>query len=153
MTRACAGLLLMLLPLVACREARDQVSPQVDTRLGVADAPDVGRYLTDANGRAVYTLAGDAKRESSCYEACRAAWLPVPGANPPAQSTEPAIQPELVGATARRDGITQLTYNGHALYFRQSSPSTGTPERVVRDQFGTWSLLFPHGEPMFTPGQ
>lgn len=150
--RTCAPVLCLLL-LTACRNADADRGAASGTRLAVAESPEIGRYLTDASGRALYALLSDGKGESGCYDACAVDWPPVPGADPPVESTEPAVQPELVATLARRDGVRQLTYAGHALYFRQGSAPSGAPDRVLTDRHGRWSLLFPHGEPMAAPVQ
>ena len=119
----------------------------ISTSLAVANSDEIGRYVSDANGRPVYSRTADEKNSSGCYDACAAAWTPVPGSDPAAPSNEPAIQPELLGSTLRRDGTRQLTYAGLPLYFPAEAGSE-TVARSLTDQWGTWSLVFPHGERM-----
>lgn len=116
------------------------------TELAVADSPEMGRYLTDASGRAVYARSGDAAH--ACDETCAEQWPPVPGAGSRPEPREPAIQQELIGVIERSDGTMQLTYAGLGLHYRGRSDPAKPPDRVVRDQWGSWSLLFPHGARM-----
>jgi predicted lipoprotein with Yx(FWY)xxD motif len=130
-----------------CRSEQSKVGEAPGTPLAVANSEVIGRYLSNSEGRPVYARAADEKNTSGCYDACAAAWTPVPGSEPAAPSAEPAIQPELLGSTLRRDGIRQLTYAGLPLYFAVNADRTRV-ERSLTDQWGTWSLVFPHGERM-----
>jgi predicted lipoprotein with Yx(FWY)xxD motif len=118
----------------------------VATELAVADSPEMGRYLTDASGRAVYALSAEAA--GTCDTACAQQWPPVPGGHSRPEPKEPAIQQELVGVVERSDGTMQLTYAGLALHYRGRPEPDKPPDRYVRDQWGSWSLLFPHGARM-----
>ena len=130
-----------------CGTGNSQTADRPGTPLAVANSDDIGRYVSDANGRPVYSRVADEKNLSGCYDACAAAWPPVPGSDPVTPSAEPAIQPELLGSTSRADGIRQLTYAGLPLYFSARAES-GMVARSLTDQWGTWSLVFPHGERM-----
>ena len=141
-----ALLLIGVLVAPACTEGRSATDGGV--RLGVANSEDIGRYVTDERGRAVYTLVSGGKDVNACDGACAETWAPLPGADRPAESTEAAIQHALVGATLRRDGRLQLTYSGYPLHYGRA---TAAPQPTVADQWGRWSLLFPHGEPMTPP--
>jgi predicted lipoprotein with Yx(FWY)xxD motif len=118
------------------------------TELAVANSPELGRYVTDGQGRALYVFSGDQRAESRCYDGCAVAWAPVPPMQS-RESAEPAIQSDLIGSASRREGTSQTTYGGRPLYAR--SATGGEPlQRSITDQFGSWSLVFPHGEP-FVP--
>ena len=117
-----------------------------DWRLAVGNSAELGRYLTDDNGRPVYVFSGDFQSSSTCNDECAKQWIPLSATPTPVESDEPAIQVELVGTIRREDGI-QMSYAGRPLYAR-SVPSGGTLERSISDRWGTWSLVFPHGEPM-----
>ena len=135
----------VLYPLVltSCTAAPDP-NPTA-TELAVGSSPELGRYLTDLSGRAVYALP--AELAEGCDDACAAQWPPVPGGKIPGEPKEPAIQQELIGVLERSSG-PQLSYGGQALHYRGRTEATDPPERSVKDEWGTWSLLFPHGERM-----
>jgi predicted lipoprotein with Yx(FWY)xxD motif len=143
--------LVLLTAIVAIAAAisgcRDGTPTSAPPRLAVRDSPALGRFITDETGRPLYVLSADSKTTSACYDACAAIWHPVPGTATAADIQEPAIQPELVGVFTRRDGVLQRTYAGRPLYFRDVT-THGEPETAITDRWGTWSLLFPHGEPM-----
>lgn len=133
---------------LACRSESADTTAAGGTVLAVGESPDIGRYLTDAEGRPLYVRPADGQSASTCYDECADSWRAVPGSTPPPQTAEPAIQFELIGALARTDGTLQVSYAGRPLYYAVD----GAPlRRSVTDQWGVWSLVFPHGEPMVTP--
>ena len=135
---------------VACGGActRPASTPQAGVRLAVADSPELGRYLTDAARRPVYVRVASGPDAAKCDDECAAVWPPVASPQPPAQSDEPAVQQELVATTIAHDGSVQLTYAKRPLHYRARPDVPAGPERSVTDQWGRWSLVFPHGEPM-----
>ena len=145
-----ANALLLAVALISCKGPGGDPPPATGTPLGVRDSPELGRYLTDAAGRPVYVSHADRGPASMCNDACAAEWPAVPGAGKPVESAEPAIQQNLVGSTRRSDGGVQLTYAGHPLYYKRERPAEQLAPSLT-DQWGTWSLVFPHGEPMVLP--
>lgn len=74
-----------------------------------------GQVLFDRGGQAIYLFDKETSDESECYGDCAAEWPPVLTEGEP-QAGE-GIDAELLGTTERDDGTTQVTYNGHPLYF------------------------------------
>src|SRR5215216_745333 len=74
-----------------------------------------GKVLFDGRGQAIYTFEKEKSHKSECYDECAAAWPPVLTAGEPGAAA--GIDEALVGTTKRRDGKTQVTYDGHPLYF------------------------------------
>lgn len=72
----------------------------------------VGQYLTDPNGRTLYTYNADTSGVSNCTGSCLAAW-------PAYQDTGLTTGlPSGIGTIKRTDnGQTQYTYNGMPLYY------------------------------------
>ena len=122
---------------------RDRATPVV---LAVRDSAEIGRYVTDTDGRPLYALAVDSKGVSTCIDDCARDWPPVPATEPPPSPTEPAIQHALIETITRPGGERQLAYGGLPLYYRASA--SAAVERAVSDRWGTWTLVFPHGERM-----
>ena len=147
MPRLAVTALCLICASLACRSETPETTAH-GTVLAVADSPEIGRYLTDAAGRALYVRAADGKSKSTCYDNCAEIWRAAPGSNAPPRSEEPAIQQELVGTVPRRNGAVQITYAGRPLYY---APEGAPLQRSITDQWGSWSLVFPHGEPMVTP--
>lgn len=118
------------------------------TAISTAHSVDYGSYLTDETGRAVYLFTKDSTDQSRCYDDCVVIWPPflaVHGATPTAADS--AVEQKLIGSTTRREGTTQVTYNGHPLYyyFRDSTIWT-TRGQDITDQFGEWYLVSPRGD-------
>lgn len=77
----------------------------------IREIPDAGGIaLTDASGRTLYALDGDATRaQSACAGDCARRWLPV-------EAPQVAVTVGDFSPVGRDDGITQWAYRGHALY-------------------------------------
>jgi predicted lipoprotein with Yx(FWY)xxD motif len=93
------------------------------TSLSVAKHSDYGDYLAGADGKALYIFKSDVKGsgESTCYDACIAAW--------PAYLVDSAdYKSELAGdftVITRKDGSYQLAYNGWPLYYFAGDAKAG----------------------------
>ena len=116
---------------------------------GVDSLPGGEPYLTDPNGRALYTLEGE-DDAGACVDACAQAWPPYTRsdvADVAASVTTVFLEPELVGTAQRADGTTQVTYDGSPLYYyaRDTGPGQTTGQDVT-DQWGEWYLVQPSGE-------
>lgn len=108
-----------------------------------------GAYLTDAGGRALYTLEGE-DDPGACVDACAEAWPPY--TRTAADDLAPSLrnvglQADLLGSVDREDGSSQVTYGGHPLYFyaRDTEPGQTTGQDVT-DEWGEWYLVQPSGE-------
>lgn len=109
--------------------------------------PGGGTFVTDAAGTALYMLEGDTDG-SKCTGACLQAWPPVlaTGVQPTGGA---GLQPAMVSTIRRPDGSTQMTYNGHPLHhYAADSGAATTSGHGVKDQWGTWRLVSPQGEPV-----
>lgn len=128
--------------LPARSEAAMEVTIGIDSLNG---AP----YLTGADGHALYLLEGESPGTSGCEDACRGRWPPfmVSGDSPEASAS--GVHSEMIGTMERREGGTQATYGGRALYYyhRDTGPGQTTGQGVT-DQWGEWYLVQPSGEPL-----
>jgi predicted lipoprotein with Yx(FWY)xxD motif len=90
----------------------------------VSDHPELGKILTDANGRTLYLFTKDGENVSNCYDQCAVNWPPLlVGAG-----EEPAAGPGLpgqLGTITRTDGGRQVTYNGMPLYYWAADSNPG----------------------------
>ena len=80
----------------------------------VSSKPDVGRYLTDDQGRTLYVFKKDAPGKSACAGDCIARW-PVFYQEKVAPAGGPKASD--FGTLAREDGQKQTTYKGLPLYY------------------------------------
>ncbi len=80
----------------------------------------VGQYLTDGNGRTLYTYSKDSSGVSNCSGSCLSSW-------PPYQAVGTIVNlPENVGTIRRTDnGEVQFTYKGLPLYYFVSDAMAG----------------------------
>jgi len=107
-----------------------------------------GRILVDGEGHTLYLFAADRAGKSSCSGACAAVWPAVETDSMPQAAA--GAQGGRLGTTKRGDGETQVTYNGHPLYYYAADASTpGKTEGQDVDQFGAaWYLVNAHGSPV-----
>ena len=74
-----------------------------------------GQVLFDEGGQAIYLFDKETSDTSECYDDCAAEWPPVLTEGEPRVGE--GLDESLLGTTERDDGTTQVTYNGHPLYF------------------------------------
>ena len=90
--------------------------------VGMTSSAGFGAILTGPNGMTLYTHAGDTATESTCTGACATAWPPL------ATTAQPTAGPGVtgqLGTVSRADGATQVTYDGHPLYYWQGDTKAG----------------------------
>jgi len=100
-----------------------------------------GDILTDDQGRSVYLFTKDTGDTSTCYDSCAEKWPPVL-ANGEAMAGD-GVDQSMLGTTTRDDGATQVTYNGHPLYYYAQDQNPGdTTGQEVGD---VWYLVTVEG--------
>jgi len=135
--------LLFIALVTAC--GRDSARKTVSASLGTASAPNVGRYLTDAKGRAVYMFVIDGKDSSACVGACAAAWPPLSADS--GASADPTVRSELIGRISRSDDRQQTTYNRMPVYYYEDDEQPGDIKGQGKNEFGgLWYLVAPSGD-------
>jgi len=116
--------------------------------LSTATKAPFGVYVTDGSGRAVYVLEGTRGGSgiNRCSGMCVSVWPPVPA--PPLPTGGSGINPPALRTVSGFRG-TQVSYSGWPLYHFSHDVSPGdTTGQGVRDQWGTWYLIRPSGEPI-----
>jgi predicted lipoprotein with Yx(FWY)xxD motif len=83
----------------------------------------LGTYLVDGSGKTLYLYTPDISTTSTCTAACAAAWPPLTVTGTPGAGT--GAQSSLLGTSPRADGTTQVTYNGHPLYYFAADKAAG----------------------------
>ncbi|WP_439883070.1 COG4315 family predicted lipoprotein [Pontibacter sp. MBLB2868] len=148
---------LSLLFMVACSGENNtsvisKVEPETEevvanegARVETRSTEALGAYLTDAEGRSLYIFEGDTAMQSNCYDDCAAAWPPFLS-----EGTAEAgvgVEAAMLGAIKRKDGSTQVTYNGMPLYYFIKDAEAGQTNGQEKEGFGAeWYLLTPKGE-------
>lgn len=104
----------------------------------------VGSYLVDAGGRTLYLFAPDTTNKSTCNGPCATIWPPLTTTGAPQAGT--GANASMLGTSARDDGTTQVTYNGHPLYYYVGDSSPGqTNGQGLNANGGLWWVVSPKG--------
>jgi len=118
------------------------VAKAVTVQLAKNDA--LGSFLTDGDGNTLYLFTKDVPGTSNCYDKCAAAW---PAVLPAGDATlKEGVMASLVGTTMRKDGSSQLTYNGWPLYYyaKDTKPGDTTGQAVGK----VWWVVSAEGNPI-----
>ncbi|GHH85860.1 hypothetical protein GCM10018793_55440 [Streptomyces sulfonofaciens] len=101
----------------------------------------LGRIMVGAKGRTAYVFAADTTSKSTCTGACAAAWPPVLTQGQPKAGNGVAPSVKL-GTSRRSDGKTQVTVNGHPVYYFAGDKKAGDTMGQGLNQFGAkwWAL-------------
>jgi predicted lipoprotein with Yx(FWY)xxD motif len=106
---------------------------------------DPGTFLVDSQGRALYLWEADKGKMSACDGACAQAWPPLTTDGTPKAGN--GVKASLLGTTKRSDGTTEVTYNGHPLYYFAGDSGAGQTNGQGNDGFGAdWWVVAPSGK-------
>lgn len=106
--------------------------------ISATEVEGLGSVLVDSEGMTVYLFTPDeGGSKSTCYGECEAAWPPVLAEGKPTAG-EGAMSSAL-GTTKRKDGTTQVTYDGHPVYTYSGDQAPGEVNGQEFD--GTWFVL------------
>jgi predicted lipoprotein with Yx(FWY)xxD motif len=104
----------------------------------------LGQILVGANGKTLSLCEADTSTQSTGSGACAQSWPPLTTTGSPKAAA--GATPSLLGTTARSDGTTQVTYNGHPLYYFVSDTKAGDTNGEGSTAFGAgWDVLSPSG--------
>ena len=119
-------------------------------KVAVANSP-LGRILVDGTGRTLYLFEKDTSTLSTCDGSCASFWPPFTTTGKPL-AADGALAGKL-GTTKRTDGETEVTYNGHPLYYYAGDSKPGDTTGHGLDLFGAeWNVLSPVGEKIEASG-
>jgi predicted lipoprotein with Yx(FWY)xxD motif len=138
---------LALLALAGCGGSASHALPTTNdgrpASVGVASTG-LGDVLVDRKGRTLYLFARDVGTHSACTGACAVNWPPLRVRGTPPVGT--GAKSSDVGTTARPDGTSQLTYNGHPLYTFGNDKKPGDTNGEGINAFGgSWFAVSPAG--------
>ncbi len=104
----------------------------------------LGPTLVDANGRTLYLFEGDRPNVSTLSAAGQAIWPPFAATTKP-RALSGAVAAR-IGTVTQPGGGTQVTYNGHPLYYYVGDHGAGQTTGQGLNQFGAlWYVLGPGG--------
>lgn len=108
-----------------------------------------GQALVGSSGRAIYLFEADKNGTSACTGACAAAWPPVTVTGTPKAGS--GVNQALLGTIKRPDGTTQVTYNGHPLYYFAGDAGAGVAKGQGSKAFGAgWYVVNASGSKIDT---
>lgn len=120
--------------------AEDEPDQSTPATVAVEDS-DLGQIVVDGEGRTLYVFLVDEGTESTCYDDCEASWPPLTVEGDP---TGDGVDASLLGTTEREDGSTQVTLDGHPLYYFASDEAADDVNgQGVGD---VWYVVSPEGE-------
>ncbi len=102
-----------------------------------------GSMLFDTKGQAIYIWQLEDSATAECYGDCAKEWPPVLTDGAPIASAD--VNGQLLGTTKRTDGTTQVTYNGHPLYYYAHEKAGEVECHNIRTHGGLWWVIQPNG--------
>ena len=102
-----------------------------------------GTMLFDDRGQAIYIWQREDSATAKCYGDCAKEWPPVLTSGAPVATGE--VNSKLLGTTKRTDGTTQVTYNGHPLYFYAHEGVGQVECHNISTHGGLWWVIQPNG--------
>jgi predicted lipoprotein with Yx(FWY)xxD motif len=114
------------------------------TMVALKDNAKLGKILVDSKGDTLYLFEKDKGPTSTCNGACAGFWPPDVTSGKPTAGA--GVTASMLGTTKRSDGKTQVTYNGHPLYYFSLDKSAGQTNGQGLDKFGAeWYVLGANG--------
>jgi predicted lipoprotein with Yx(FWY)xxD motif len=109
---------------------------------------DKGMLLVSRTGHVLYVFARDSKNKNVCVtlrNGCSHVWPAVTTKVKPVAKS--GVKRKMLGTIKLPDGSTQVTYNGHALYFFQSDNGGGDTSYVgINSTGGKWYAINVNGK-------
>lgn len=102
-----------------------------------------GPMLFNDKGQAIYIWELEESTKAECYGDCAVLWPPVLSDGAPRAAG--SVSNELLGTTERTDGSTQVTYNGHPLYYYAHEKAGEVKCHNIRTHGGLWWVIQPNG--------
>jgi predicted lipoprotein with Yx(FWY)xxD motif len=107
------------------------------------DESEFGTMLFNEKKQAIYIWELEGSSKAECYGDCTEAWPPVLTDGDPQATGE--VNGDLLGTTKRSDGSTQVTYNGHPLYYYAHERAGEVKCHNVATHGGLWWVIRPNG--------
>jgi predicted lipoprotein with Yx(FWY)xxD motif len=146
---------LVLLATACSSQAASTVAPAPTASVSTAVVPvtgsasvqvgkntQLGSFLVDDKGMTLYLFTKDTANTSNCYDKCATAWPPLLTTGTAASGD--GVDGSKLGTTQRKDGTTQVTYNGWPLYYYVKDKAAG--DVTGQDVGGVWYVVSPAGD-------
>ncbi|MCS6963729.1 hypothetical protein [Thermoflexus sp.] len=119
-------------------------TPSKAVTVKVGESATLGKFLTDEQGFTLYVFMNDPKNTSTCEAECAQRWPPFLTSGKPIAGA--GVKAALLGTIRRKDGTTQVTYNGHPLYYFSGDTKPGDTHGQGFNNL--WYVLSPDGMPI-----
>lgn len=106
---------------------------------------ELGKVIADDDDRTLYMSTEDSGGTSACYGECAEGWPPVLAEGDDVE-VDDDLDPAPLGTIERDDGSTQVTYNGHPLYYWAEDIAPGDVDGQGADD--SWYVLDAEGNPV-----
>jgi predicted lipoprotein with Yx(FWY)xxD motif len=141
-----AALVAAVAALVASAEADSSAAAKLSVR-----SSEYGKAVFGPSGKVLYVFGADRGSTSNCYGVCASAWPPLLTTSAPLGG--PGIQTKLLGTTKRKNGVLQVTYNGHPLYYYSADAVGKIMCQHANMHGGVWLIIKPNGQPNTAKGK
>ena len=133
-----SSILFLFLSLSLTRAAAEATQEQSNYTVTTASSPELGTYLTDSSGHALYYSTNDLPGHSNCTGGCEVTWPPFTVSS---VSLPAGLDPKSFGFIVRGNGRRQLTYQGWPLYLysRDWSPGSANGQGL----YDSWYVVQP----------
>ncbi len=118
-------------------------APQATGTVITTGSSEFGTILFNEKKQAIYIWEVEKSEKPLCYDDCAIAWPPVLTNGKPQASGE--VKGNLLGTIERNDGSTQVTYNGHPLYYYAHEEPGEVKCHNVSTHGGLWWVIQPNG--------
>ena len=102
-----------------------------------------GPMLFNEKKQAIYIWELEESDKAECYGNCVEAWSSVLTDGQPQATGD--VNGSLLGTTKRTDGTTQVTYNGHPLYYYAHEAPGEVKCHNISTHGGLWWVIQPNG--------
>lgn len=111
----------------------------------VSKNSELGEILVDGSGQTLYLFEADKGGDSACYDRCAEVWPPLTTHGEPTVGN--GISADKLSTISRKNGATQVTYNGRPLYYYAPDDQPGDVKGQELEQFGAeWYAVSPSGD-------
>ncbi len=98
--------------------------PSGAASIQVAQNATLGQILADQKGMTLYLITTDTATKISCTGDCATTWPPLTTTSGK-PTTGTGVDSSKLGTITRPEGTTQITYNGHPLYYFSGDKKAG----------------------------
>lgn len=122
--------------------SKDEQQEATGTIITTGDS-EFGTMLFNDDRQAIYIWELEESTEPECYGDCAEAWPPVLTNGAPRAAG--SVNSDLLSTTERTDGSTQVTYNGHPLYYYAHEGPGEVKCHNISTHGGLWWVIQPSG--------